>query len=302
MHSECKAGQPCPEKDGGRLWPIPPGNIIKITGQGFGKAIQYIQEKLRCSICGKLLSAPLPPSIAVDKYDYVFKAHLCMLKYYMGLPFYRIEAYQKAVGIPLPDSSQWQLVEQLADCVYPVFHALERLAASGHLVHVDDTTVRILSAIRENKTFKNRKDRKGTFTTGVLSYYLQHKIYLFYSSRKHAGENMMDVLAKRSQDLPPIQYMCDALSRNMPEALKAILINCLSHARRKFVEIESFYVEECGYVINALAQVYHHEAITKEQLHSAEQRLAFHQEHSGPIMEALHHWLKRQLKDDLGRA
>lgn len=34
MHSEFKAGQPCPEKDGGRLWPIPTGNIIKITGQG----------------------------------------------------------------------------------------------------------------------------------------------------------------------------------------------------------------------------------------------------------------------------
>ncbi len=299
FHSEFKAGQPCPEKDGGRLWPIPPGNIIKITGQGFGKAIQYVQEKLRCSTCGKLLSAPLPPSVVEDKYDYAFKAHLCMLKYYMGLPFYRIEAYQRAVGIPLPDSTQWQLVEQLADCVYPIFRILEKLAACGHLVHVDDTTVRILSAIRENKTFKNRKDRKGTFTTGVLSYYLQHKIYLFYSSRKHAGENMIDVLAKRNQDLPPIQYMCDALSRNMPEALKAILINCIAHARRKFVEIESFYVEECGYVINTLAQVYHHDSLAKEQQLSAEQRLAFHQEHSGPIMEALNQWLKKQLNDNL---
>ncbi len=47
LHSEFKAGQPCPEKDGGRLLPIPPGNIIKITGQGFGKAIQYVEEKLR---------------------------------------------------------------------------------------------------------------------------------------------------------------------------------------------------------------------------------------------------------------
>jgi transposase len=234
-----------------------------------------------------------------DKYDCAFKAHLCMLKYYLGLPFYRIQAYQRAVGIPLPDSTQWQLVEQLADCVYPVFGALEKLAACGHLVHVDDTTVRILSAIKENKTLLNRKDRKGTFTTGVLSYYQQHKIYLFYSSRKHAGENMLDVLSQRNPHLPPIQYMCDALSRNMPEALKAILINCLSHARRKFVEIESFYVEECGYVINALAQVYHHDAVAKEQTLPAAQRLAFHQQHSSPIMDGLYHWLKKQLNDNL---
>ncbi|MGE3318032.1 MAG: transposase [Candidatus Berkiella sp.] len=71
----------------------------------------------------------------------------------------------------------------------------------------------------------------------------------------------------------------------MPEALKAILINCLAHARRKFVEIESFYVEECGHVINTLAQVYHHDSLAKDQQLSAEQRLVFHQEHSGPIMD-----------------
>lgn len=298
LQDEFKTAQSCPEKCGGRLWHISPGNVIKITGQGFCRAIHYVQEKLRCSMCGKIISAFLPSHVSQDKYDYAFKAHLCMLKYYMGLPFYRIETYQKAVGIPLPDSTQWQLVEELADSVYPVFHALEKLAACGHLVHVDDTTVRILSAIKENKFLKNRKDRKGSFTTGVLSYYEQHQIYLFYSSRKHAGENMINVLAKRSEELPPIQYMCDALSRNMPDALKAILINCLSHARRKFVEIESFYIDECGYVINALAKVYHHDAIAKEDLLTPEQRLLFHQEHSHPIMEALYIWLKKQLVDN----
>jgi transposase len=106
-------------------------------------------------------------------------------------------------------------------------------------------------------------------------------------------------LSQRKQDLPLIQYMCDALSRNMPETLKAILINCLSHARRKFVEIESFYIEECGYVINALAQIYHHDAVAKDQSMSAEQRLTFHQEHSASIMEDLHHWLRKQLNDNL---
>lgn len=48
-----------------------------------------------------------------------------------------------------------------------------------------------------------------------------------------------------------------------------------------------------------LAQVYHHDAITKDQNLSAEQRLAFHREHSGPIMEQLEHWLKKQLNDNL---
>lgn len=176
-HDEYKAGQICSEDCGGRLWPVQPGNIIKITGQGFAKATKYVQQKLRCGLCGLLLSAPLPPSISNSKYDYQFKSQLCMLKYYMGLPFYRLEAYQRALGVPLPDSTQWQLIEEVTDTVYPIFYYLETLAAQGRLVHADDTTVRILSCILENKQPQANFKRKGMFTTGIFSYAADKKIY-----------------------------------------------------------------------------------------------------------------------------
>jgi len=47
-HIEYKAGQECPELCGRRLWPVSPGNIVKIPGQGFAKATKYVQNKLRC--------------------------------------------------------------------------------------------------------------------------------------------------------------------------------------------------------------------------------------------------------------
>lgn len=260
--NEIQVGQNCPEQCGGKLRPVKPGNIIKITGQGFAKATHYIQYKLRCNLCGLLLSAPLPSSVSDTKYDYQFKSQLCMLKYYMGLPFYRLEAYQKALGVPLPDSTQWQLIEEVADSVYPIFNYLEFLAAQGRLVHADDTTVRIFSCILENKKLQNSLKRKGMFTTGILSYVDENKIYLFYSSRQHAGENIKNILSKRSETLSPIHYMCDALSHNVPDELKVILINCLSHARRKFVEIEPYFDEECQYVIKQLAKVYRIDALT----------------------------------------
>jgi transposase len=43
-----------------------------------------------------------------------------------------------------------------------------------------------------------------------------------------------------------------------------------------------------------LAQVYHHDKRAKEEALSAEQRLRFHQEHSGPVMARLKEWLQEQ--------
>jgi len=117
-----------------------------------------------------LYTAPLPSGVSNDKYDYNFKSQLCILKYYMGLPFYRLEPYQSVLGMPLPDSTQWKLVEEVADSVYPIFFYLEKLAAQGRLIHADDTSIRIVPCTLENKKVAEHKQRKGMFTAVVLSY------------------------------------------------------------------------------------------------------------------------------------
>ncbi len=298
-HSQFQAGDLCPTACGGRLWNATPGTVIKISGQGFAKATHYQIEKLRCNLCGHYVSASLPASVSEDKYDYAFKAQLCLMKYFMGMPLYRIEAYQKLLGIPLPDSTQWDLIEQVANDIYPIFYTLEYLAAQGRLVHADDTNVKILDNISANKHTKNPKTRKGTFTTGIISYYQDHIIHLNYSSTKHAGENMTRLLNLRHKQLSPINYMCDALSRNVPKEHDVILMNCIAHARRKFVEIEPFFPEECSHVIEQLGIIYRHDAYTKDSKMYDVERLTYHQTHSGPVMSRLKTWLKKQLEDNL---
>ena len=203
------------------------------------------------------------------------------------------------LGIPLPDSTQWDLIEQVANDIYQVFYTLEYLAAQGHLPHLDDTTVKILSKIKEYKYLKDLKVRKGTFTTGIISYYEGKIIHLNYSSSKHAGENMTRLLNQRQKHLPPIKLMCDALSRNVPKEHDVILMNCIAHARRKFVEVEQFFPNECAYVIEQLAEVYRHDAYIKHRKMDDVQRLRYHQTHSSPIMKELKCWLQRQLEDKL---
>ena len=63
------------------------------------------------------------------------------------------------------------------------------------------------------------------------------------------------------------------------------MANCLAHGRRQFVEVAENFPEECRYVLETLGEVYGNDALAREQGMSPEERLHFHQEHSGPVME-----------------
>ena len=125
----------------------------------------------------------------------------------------------------------------------------------------------------------------------------QRRIALFFTGPKHAGDNMAQLLKQRASGLSPPIQMCDALSRNVSKEFDTILANCLAHARRNFVDLVPSFPEQCRYVIEALAEVYHHDKMAREQGLSADQRLRFHQDHSGPVMERLKEWLQKQLNE-----
>lgn len=294
-HTSLKPGDACPTECGGKLYQIheKPGGIIRIKGQPCAHVVRYEFEKLRCALCGALFTPDLPEDFPIEKYDAYFKAELVVQKYFMAAPFYRQEQYQRLFRFPLPDSTQWDLVESVADCAHPVFKVLETLAANGTRMSHDDTTVRILDVIRANKNDIEKK-RKGTFTTCVFSEAEGRKICLYYSGSHHGGENVSALLDKRDKDLPPIIRMCDALSANVPATLKTILCHCLTHGRRKFKEIEDFFPTECTYVIEQLAPVYKNDAIAKEQNMTEDQRLVYHQTQSAPIMDRLKIWMQEQ--------
>ena len=63
------------------------------------------------------------------------------------------------------------------------------------------------------------------------------------------------------------------------------------------MELVESFPEECRHVLETLRGVYHNDALAREQELSAEERLHFHQEHSGPQMTSLHEWMEAQLTD-----
>ena len=220
---------------------------------------------------------------------------VALLKYGSGLPFNRLEGLQESLGVPLAASTQWDIVEQVADKIVPAYRKLIEVAAAGDVIHNDDTVMKILEKMKTADG--DKKGRKGIFTSGFASIAGDIKIALFFTGRNHAGENMADLMAKRKSELgPPIQ-MCDGLSRNVPKDFKTILSNCIAHGRRRFVDINEAFPEECGYVLRTLEKVYKNDAYTKEKHMDPDQRLKYHKDNSSKLMGDLKDWLTLQLEN-----
>ena len=307
-HEALNAGDPCPSCDRGTLYGQPQAGIaLRFTGQAPLQVTIYELEKLRCGLCGEVFTANLPEAAGLDKYDPTVAGMIAVLKYGNGLPFNRLAGLQENLGMPLPSSTQWDIVAEASSLIQPAYDELIRQAAQGHVLHNDDTTVKILelmgqrakAAAASSQAASDQPERTGLFTTGVVATSEGRRIALFFSGRKHAGENLRDVLLHRATDLPPPIQMCDALSRNRPPELETILANCLAHARRQFVDVNEHFPTECRHVLEALQVVYHNDQLAREQQMTAEERLQFHQQASGPTMADLREWLKRQSEQRL---
>jgi transposase len=296
-HDQHWAGEGCPACERGRLYPSRPLVRLRFDGQPLAKVTHYELEQLRCGACGALFVASLPPEAGQQTYAVSLKVNLAVAHYHLGLPFKRIESFQRLVGMPLPDATQWELVEEVADSAYPVYEALKHLGAQQPLVYQDDTGARVLSLIKENQS-EPPPERKGMYTT-VLRFEGEFPVSLYFTGRHHAGENLDAILVLRDPSLPPIQWMSDGLAANTPKQHKdqALDISCLVHGRRQFVDIDGFFPYECARVIDAIAEIYQHDAHGKQPRLTPAGRLAYHQEHSGPVMEALKDWMEQQIED-----
>ena len=98
-----------------------------------------------------------------------------------------------------------------AAALQPAMQELIRQAAQGEVLHNDDTSMPVLALRRKHAlaTEEEQNDpteRTGVFTSGIVSTAQKQTIALFFTGRRHAGENLAEVLQRRAAELtPPMQ-------------------------------------------------------------------------------------------------
>jgi transposase len=299
-HPALKRGDLCPEEYcDGRLYELSdPGVLIQVTGNPMAQATHYQLQKLRCSVCEMIFTAPLPDGIEDVKYTVSLIAMLMIHKYFMSVPLYRQEQLQSYLGVPLPASTQWELMASQGDVLEALYHAFEYDAAQGKGIAIDDTKARILEQMAKNKKAEKKKDKASCYTTGIVSAHDDHMTYIFVTDNQTAGKSAAPFLHLRNPELPTPYVMCDALTANIPENISRdlyILCYCLVHARRQFYELPDGYDDLSEEVMGMIGKIYDYEYQTKGM--SPEDRLAYHQKHSAPVMDELRAYLIVQEKE-----
>ncbi len=300
-HPTLRSGDSCPCCGRGKVYDTKrPAKDIRFRAQPPVEATIYHSQTLRCGLCGEIFRAELPDRAGTKKYDETVGSIIALLKYASGMPFYRLEKLQGALGVPLPSATQWELSAELAEKCAPLWEAMITMAAQGELFHNDDTTARILEVekeIREARARNEEPERTGIYTSGVIAKCGEREITLFFTGLAHAGENLGAILQRRAPERSrPIQ-MSDGLSRNLPGDFETLLASCLTHGRRHFVDVASSFPQEVRHVLTELAKVYRLDARVRRWKLSADNRLRAHQKYSQPVMDALRDWLQGRIEE-----
>lgn len=307
LHGELAVGQRCPLCGHGTLYELPSGVELRLDGNALISAVRYELEKLRCSGCGEVFTAELPPEAGEDKYSARAQAVVALSRYYLGVPFHRLEAYQALLGVPLSDATQWDLVRRLSPVIEAVFEQLCYEAAQSPVIYQDDTHVRILELMRENRQRAAQasgsgddEQRVGMYTTGLVGEDGERVVVVYLTGRSHAGENLSALLKLREPGLAKPLVVSDALSANETEEPEAyIRVHCLAHGLRQFSPLDEAFPQESQRVLGDLSRVYEHEAEAVKQGLDDGQRLAYHQRHSGPVFDELKSWMEQQFSERL---
>lgn len=303
-HDGVHVGDTCPRCAHGKLYCLrEPECIVRIVGQAPLAAHTWELDRYRCGGCGEVFTASAPSEARGPKYDERAVAMMALLRYGAGMPLNRLDRLQRNLETPVPASTQWEVVRDHVDVLVPVHNELRRRAASGRVLHNDDTSVRILELMGKRRAELVEQgelpdpDRTGLFTTGVVSITEAGPVALFFSGRQHGGENFTSLLGARAPGLPAPIHMCDGLDRNRPAGHIVLEDNCLAHGRRHVVDEAGNFPTECRHVLEALGRVFKTDDNCKTQALSDDERLAVHQRDSAPVMAELRRWMITQLDD-----
>lgn len=300
-------GDRCSACDRGTLSKVEPGVLLRITGQSPYEAVKHVLERLRCNACGEYFTADLPDDVKADgevnqKYGYSARSLMGINKYYMGAPFYRQSSLQDILGSPIAASTVFDQCEYLANDLQPIFQVLLKSAANAQHFYLDDTTHHIIDQkeiIKCQRKTNQPQKRTGTYTSGVIATPVNgHDIVLFQTNIGQAGEWIDEILQKRDPGQAPPILMSDALSRHFPSQVTVISALCNSHARRQFVDVFAQFPDEVESVLNRYKVIWIHDDETKKQAMSDAERLAYHREHSLPVMAQIRQWGEDQLDQE----
>ena len=217
-------------------------------------------------------------------------------KYVFGLPLHRqIDKYRRlGVNVPASTASDWIMKgwQHLA----PLWELLKLLVLNQKYLQADETPLKVLD-----------RDHKNGIHQGYMWIYNApcDKLTLFDYRKGRDQSGPRQMLGGYAGILQVDGYsVYEKLFGNHPDIL---LVYCMAHARRKFVDALKYDKERSTYVVERMQVLYALEQQMREQQLGWEEKTKLRQEKSVPVLLELKEWMTQQLplvipKSPLGQA
>ena len=263
------------------------------------QVIRHIRPKYACKQCEgveddgptvKIAPAPkqlIPKSIASEG----LLAHIAVSKFADGLPLYRQQKIFNPFDAELSRATMANWMIQAASCCKPVIELLHREIRSGPVINIDESPFQVLKEPGRSNTSKSYM---WVFCGGPLS----SPVVLFQYHLTLSGKVVQDILEAYLGYVQSDGYSgYDHLSRN-PDIIH---MGCLTHARRKFVEVNKGRKKTRGKknaskgladeALDYIGELYRIEKYARENELSFDQIQKLRQDKAKPILDQFKIWL-----------
>jgi len=211
-------------------------------------------------------------------------AQMTIDKYVYGLPLHRqIDKYTKmGIRIPASTASDW-LMKGWKHLV-PLWDLLRLLVINQKYLQADESPLKAL----------DRNHKNGIYQGYMWVYHAPaDKLVLFDYRKGRDSSGPTEMLEAYVGILQTDGYaVYQKLFGNHPHIM---LVYCMAHARRKFVDALKDHKEKASYVLERMQVLYLLEQQMRDQGLEWEQRTVLRQEKAVPVLEELGQWMDEQL-------
>ena len=251
---------------------------------------EYIQPTADGTQAKRVIAALPNMPIAKSYVGASLLTHLMVSKYIDHLPIYRQLQMLSRQKITIEDNTVNNWFKQGCKLIAPLFEAHERQVLQTQYLSVDETPLKVLD-----------KTKKGTTHQGYywVYYNTQSRQVLFKYQKGRAAEWPKETLKNYQGYLQTDGY---AAYNQFDDVEGITTLNCWAHARRKFIDAQSFDNAKASEVLTQIQLLYAVEKHCVKNNYSPDEIKNYRQQTTLPILKALHQILQTQLFNSLPKS
>ena len=243
---------------------------------------RYVRPKYARSNGEGIVIGPLPERV-IEKgipSDRVI-AQMTLDKYVYGMPLHRqIDKYRRlGVNIPASTASDWMLKGWKH--LIPLWELIKRMVINQKYLQVDESPIKV----------QDRNHKNNIHNGYMWVYHAPCDNLVLYDYRKGRDQSgPKEMLKDYTGILQTDGYtVYEKLYSNHPNI---ILVYCMAHARRKFVEAVKYDKVRATEVLDLMGKLYLLEQQMRDEALSPEQRTQRRQQVAVPVLNEINKWLE----------